>query len=154
MSEVALACANLRKIYVQGAVEVPVLLGVELSVAKGAHVAIVGASGSGKSTLLGLLAGLDSATSGTVRLLGRALDQLDEDARAALRAHLDEHRIQMHGITVDGSFASWQRLTTRLVLHGPVTKFVPESLLQTLRTDVWVTESLAADVEKRWDKGY
>ena len=65
-----------------------------------------------------------------------------------------KHRIQMHGITVDGSFASWQRLTTRLVLHGPVTKFVPESLLQTLRTDVWVTESLAADVEPRWDKGY
>ena len=65
-----------------------------------------------------------------------------------------KHRIQMHGITVDGSFASWQRLTTRLVLHGPVTKFVPESLLQTLRTDVWVTESIAADVEPRWDKGY
>jgi glucosamine-6-phosphate deaminase len=65
-----------------------------------------------------------------------------------------KHRIQMHGITVDGSFASWQRLTTRLVLHGPVTKFVPESLLQTLRTDVWVTESLAADIEPRWDKGY
>ena len=40
------------------------------------------------------------------------------------------------------------------MLHGPVTKFVPESLLQTLRTDVWVTESLAADVETRWDKGY
>jgi putative ABC transport system ATP-binding protein len=46
----------------------------------------VGASGSGKSTLLGLLAGLDSATSGTVRLLGRALEQLDEDERAALRS--------------------------------------------------------------------
>jgi 6-phosphogluconolactonase/glucosamine-6-phosphate isomerase/deaminase len=65
-----------------------------------------------------------------------------------------KHRIQMHGITVDGSFASWQRLTTRLVLHGPVTKFVPESLLQTLRTDVWVTEALAANIEPRWDKGY
>ncbi|MBM3866824.1 MAG: hypothetical protein FJ381_13205 [Verrucomicrobia bacterium] len=65
-----------------------------------------------------------------------------------------KHRIQMHGITVDGSFASWQRLTTRLVLHGPVTKLVPESLLQTLRTDVWVTKSIAANVEPRWDKGY
>jgi glucosamine-6-phosphate deaminase len=65
-----------------------------------------------------------------------------------------KHRIDMHGITVDGSFASWQRLTTRLVLHGPVTPRVPESILQTLRTDVWVTESLAADIEPRWDKGY
>jgi glucosamine-6-phosphate deaminase len=60
----------------------------------------------------------------------------------------------MHAITVDGSFASWQRLTTRLVLHGPVTPSVPESILQTLRTDVWVSESIAANIETRCDKGY
>ncbi len=65
-----------------------------------------------------------------------------------------KHRIDMHSITVDGSFASWQRLTTRLVLHGPVTPRVPESILQTLRTDVWVSESAAAPIETRWDKGY
>lgn len=65
-----------------------------------------------------------------------------------------KHRIDMHAITVDGSFASWQRLTSRLVLHGPVTPLVPESILQTLRTDVWVSESIAADIETRWDKGY
>lgn len=65
-----------------------------------------------------------------------------------------KHRIDMHAITVDGSFASWQRLTTRLVLHGPVTPLVPESILQTLRTDVWVSESAAANIEPRWDKEY
>ena len=65
-----------------------------------------------------------------------------------------KHRIDMHAITVDGSFASWQRLTTRLVLHGPVTPRVPESILQTLRTDVWVSETAAANIETRWDKGY
>lgn len=65
-----------------------------------------------------------------------------------------KHRIDMHTITVDGSFASWQRFTTRLVLHGPVTPLVPESILQTLRTDVWVTESIAENVEPRWNKGY
>jgi len=43
---------------------------------------------------------------------------------------------------------------TRLVLHGPVTPRVPTSILQTLDTDVWVTESAAADVIPRWDKGY
>jgi len=48
--------------------------------------AIVGASGSGKSTLLSIIAGLDTPTSGTVRLAGQDLFAIDEDARAALRA--------------------------------------------------------------------
>lgn len=65
-----------------------------------------------------------------------------------------KHRVDMHAITVDGSFASWQRFTTRLVLHGPVTPRVPESILQTLRTDVWVSESIAENIEPRWNKGY
>ena len=49
-------------------------------------VAIVGASGSGKSTLLSIIAGLDTPTSGTVRLAGNDLFAFDEDQRAALRA--------------------------------------------------------------------
>lgn len=49
-------------------------------------VAIVGASGSGKSTLLSIMAGLDTPSSGTVRLAGQDLFAIDEDARAALRA--------------------------------------------------------------------
>ena len=65
-----------------------------------------------------------------------------------------KHRIDMHGITVDGSFASWQRVMSRLCLHGPVTPQLPTSIHQLLRTDVWVTESIAADIEPRWDKGY
>jgi putative ABC transport system ATP-binding protein len=48
--------------------------------------AIVGASGSGKSTLLSIIAGLDTPTSGTVRLAGQDLFAIDEDARAAVRA--------------------------------------------------------------------
>ncbi|MBK5931273.1 ABC transporter [Halochromatium salexigens] len=63
-----------------------ILTGVDLEVARGEAVAIVGASGSGKSTLLGLLAGLDRASSGSVELCGSPLEPLDEDARAALRA--------------------------------------------------------------------
>ena len=65
-----------------------------------------------------------------------------------------KHRIDLHAISVGGSPVSWQRFTTRLVLHGPVTPRVPESLLQTLRTDVWVSESAARDIETRWDIGY
>jgi len=65
-----------------------------------------------------------------------------------------KNRIDLHSITVDGSRVSWQRLTTRLVLHGPVTPHIPESILQTLRTDVWVSESAAEDIEPRWEIGY
>lgn len=65
--------------------ELTILDHIDLSIEGGSSVAIVGASGSGKSTLLGLLAGLDSATSGSVRLLGQELTELSEDERAALR---------------------------------------------------------------------
>ncbi|HUR41827.1 MAG TPA: ABC transporter ATP-binding protein [Verrucomicrobiae bacterium] len=63
-----------------------ILRGVNLSIAAGETLAIVGASGSGKTTLLSLLAGLDSPTSGEVHLAGRRIDTLDEDERAQARA--------------------------------------------------------------------
>ncbi|WP_343236042.1 ABC transporter ATP-binding protein [Xanthomonas dyei] len=59
---------------------------VSLTVSEGDSIAIVGASGSGKTTLLGLLAGLDLPTRGSIALSGQNLGQLDEEARAALRA--------------------------------------------------------------------
>src|SRR5512142_581245 len=59
---------------------------VNLTIAEGEAVAVLGASGSGKSTLLGLLAGLDLPTAGRVLLDGTDLASLDEDGRAALRA--------------------------------------------------------------------
>lgn len=65
-----------------------------------------------------------------------------------------KHRIDVHSITIDGSYASWQRLITRLCLHGPVTPLLPTSILQTLRTDVWVSETIAQNVEPVWDKAY
>ena len=63
-------------------------------------------------------------------------------------------RIDMHGITVDGSEASWQRTMSRLCLHGPVTPKLPTSIHQLLKTDVWMSESIAQTIETRWDKGY
>ena len=59
---------------------------IEFALAARQSAAIVGASGSGKSTLLSIIAGLDTPTSGTVRLGGIDIFGLDEDARAAVRA--------------------------------------------------------------------
>lgn len=65
-----------------------------------------------------------------------------------------KHRFDMHGITVGGSLNSWQRLTTRLCLHGPVTPLMPASILQTVKTDVYVSETAAMNIETNWDIGY
>jgi putative ABC transport system ATP-binding protein len=81
----ALEVAALTKIYRSGDSDLTVLDAVGFNIAAGESLAIVGPSGSGKTTLLGLCAGLDVASSGSVQLLGRALETLDENARAELR---------------------------------------------------------------------
>ena len=84
-SDVALSCSNLVKTFRQGNINVDVLKGVTLSIAKGESVAIIGTSGSGKSTLLHILGGLDSATSGSVQLLDEDITQLGAAQQGALR---------------------------------------------------------------------
>lgn len=65
-----------------------------------------------------------------------------------------KHRFDTHAITVHGTTTAWQRFISRLVLHGPVTPFVPESILQTLRTDVFISETIAQNIETDFNKGY
>ena len=82
---VALAAHNLGKQVHSGENTLTILEGVNLSVAAGESLSIVGTSGAGKSTLLALLAGLDTPSSGQIQLLGADLEPLDEDQRAQLR---------------------------------------------------------------------
>ncbi len=81
----AILATNLCKSVGEAPNKIDILTNLQLQVALGESVAIVGSSGSGKSTLLGLLAGLDNPTSGSVTVQGAAFSDLDEDARAAVR---------------------------------------------------------------------
>jgi len=83
--ETILDIKNVSKIYQSGNHSLTVLNDINFSISKGETVAITGPSGSGKTTLLGLCAGLDRSTSGSVILSGVALDDLNEDQRAAVR---------------------------------------------------------------------
>src|SRR5919201_1396503 len=82
--EAVVACHALRKTY-QGPQPVPVLMGVDLEIHRGEHIAIMGRSGSGKSTLLHLLGGLDTPTSGQVFVQGRAFTEMSEAERGQAR---------------------------------------------------------------------
>jgi lipoprotein-releasing system ATP-binding protein len=85
MNNTVMSCRNLVKQFSQGDIAVPVLNGVNLDLAKGEMLAIVGASGSGKSTLLHVLGGLDAPTSGDIHILGQDIAQINEEARCRLR---------------------------------------------------------------------
>ena len=63
-------------------------------------------------------------------------------------------RIEIHALLTNGTFSSWQRMVSRLILHGPVTPMVPSSIFQLLKTQVYVSEAIAAPFEC-WEKvGY
>ncbi len=63
-------------------------------------------------------------------------------------------RMEMHSLSVHNTATSWQRMISRLVLHGPVTPRVPSSIHQLLETDCIVSETIAQNIEPHWDKGY
>jgi lipoprotein-releasing system ATP-binding protein len=85
MSEQVLQAREVTKTFRQGPELLSVLQGVNLAVAAGERVAIVGASGSGKTTLLQILGGLDAPSGGAVLIAGRDIHALGERERGALR---------------------------------------------------------------------
>ena len=80
-----LSVRNLTKTYRTAGEEIAVLRGLNLDIAAGERVALTGESGSGKSTLLHLIAGLDAADGGEIKLNGTSITGLSDAGRAALR---------------------------------------------------------------------
>jgi glucosamine-6-phosphate deaminase len=65
-----------------------------------------------------------------------------------------KHRQGSYCVSVAGTSTSWQRLIARLALFGPVTPLVPDSIIQLQPSQVWVSETIAQNIEPDWDKGY
>ena len=85
MEEPIILCDNLVKIYKIAGLEVVALQGLDLAVAKGELIGIVGASGSGKSTLLNILGGLDRPSAGRVWVNGKSLLEMSDGALTEYR---------------------------------------------------------------------
>jgi len=77
--------SGLRKIYVMGDEQVAALAGVDLTIARGENVAVIGPSGSGKSSLMNILGGLDRPTTGAYRFNGEDVGRFSDDELAAFR---------------------------------------------------------------------
>ena len=96
MSDLVLQAEQLTKHYSDGLRDIEVLTDLDLAMSAGEWVAVVGASGSGKSTLLNLLGGLDSPTSGVVRVDGRILSEMTDRERSYWRNQRLGFVFQMH----------------------------------------------------------
>jgi len=81
-----ITCRAIAKSYYRGALEIPVLQGLDLVIPQGGYYALMGPSGSGKTTLLNLIAGIDRPTGGSLAVCGYELNDLDDDDLAAWRS--------------------------------------------------------------------
>ena len=122
--------SNIMKSYRQGATVVDVLRGVNLEVAAGASVAIVGASGSGKSTLLSVMACMDRADSGRLVLNGRDATALTESELAQLRNR--QLAIVFQSFELVPAFTALENVMLPLEIRGTTARAVAAEALHSV----------------------
>jgi lipoprotein-releasing system ATP-binding protein len=111
-----IAAQGLTKTFTEGGRTLDVLRGVNLEIAAGARVAIVGASGSGKTTLLQLLGGLDEPTAGAVLIAGSNIHELDQVERGRLRNRALGFVYQFHHLLPE--FSALENVALPLLVRG------------------------------------
>ena len=116
MSEAALVAQGVAKDFVQGAERLTVLRGVDLTVAPGERVGIVGRSGAGKSTLLHILAGLSEPDAGSVTVLGQSLTAASRGQRARIRNSTMGFVYQFHHLLPE--FSALENVAMPLLVGG------------------------------------
>ena len=112
----AIECRDLGRTFREGRLSVKVLESVNLAVANGERLAIIGVSGSGKSTLLHLLGGLDTPTRGEVRVGGRSLSEVGEADRSRLRNETLGFVYQFHHLLAE--FTALENVAMPLLIRG------------------------------------
>ncbi len=116
MQETVLSCQGLAMTYAEGKMRTPVFDNLELAIAKGETVAILGASGAGKSTLLHLLGGLDTPTQGEVFVAGQKMSALSDTARGTLRNKALGFVYQFHHLLPE--FTALENVMLPVLLNG------------------------------------
>ena len=112
----AIECRDLGRTFHEGRLSVKVLEAVNLGVADGERLAIIGVSGSGKSTLLHLLGGLDTPTRGEVRVAGHSISKLGEAGRSRLRNETLGFVYQFHHLLAE--FTALENVAMPLLIRG------------------------------------
>ncbi len=112
----ALVVTGLARRFKQGDVEIEVLRGVDLTVAAGEIVALLGPSGSGKSTLLQAVGLLEGGFTGSIRIAGEEVAQLDSDGRTRVRRDALGFIYQFHHLLPD--FSASENVVLPQLIHG------------------------------------